>query len=105
MAQRRSRLDLHRVLESIAGEDNVYYQPKTNTVMTYPAVIYTRDGGESEHADNGLYRFTQRYQVTHIYRDPDDIEISDKILELPMCTEERTYPADDLYHDVFNIYF
>jgi len=46
----------------------------------------------------------KRYQVTVIDADPDSI-IPEKIEALPMCTFDRQFTADNLYHDVFSLYF
>jgi hypothetical protein len=39
-----------------------------------------------------------------ITRNPDESAF-DAIVALPMCVHERFYVADNLNHDVFNIYF
>jgi hypothetical protein len=98
----RSRLELQEVLEAITP--NVYFQPPSNLQMAYPCIVFKRDFGDTEFADNQPYRYTKRYQVTVIDRDPDS-DIRDKVAALPMCTDNRFYTADNLNHDVFNLYF
>lgn len=98
------RLQLQSLLESILGTDKVYFQPPTNVSLTYPCIIYKRDLSVTESADNLPYRQMKRYQVIVIDRDPDSA-IPDKIANLPLCLYNRFYTADNLNHDVFNLFF
>jgi hypothetical protein len=72
--------------------------------MQYPCIVYQRDTADSRFAGNKLYRYTKRYQVTFISRDPDD-DVPDKIAALPLCSFDRSFVADNLHHDVFRLYF
>lgn len=98
------RLSLQTILETILGSRNVYFQPPANVQMKYPCIVYNRDFAETEFAGNKLYRRVKRYQVTVIDRDPDS-EIPDKVAALPLCKFSRFFTADNLNHDVFNIFF
>lgn len=98
------RLDLQALLEEVLGSPNVYFQPPANVKMQYPCIVYSRDAANASFADNGSYRFTQRYQVTYIDRNPDTDKIK-KIIALPLCTYRRFYTADNLNHDVFTLYY
>jgi hypothetical protein len=96
------RLQLQSLLETIA--EHVYFQPPSNLKMEYPCVVYHRDFAETEHADNGPYRHTQRYLLTVIDRNPDSL-IPAKVALLPMCSYNRFFIADNLNHDVYTIFF
>lgn len=96
------RAQLQTILELIVN--NVYFQPPPNVQMEYPAIVYERARADAAFADNDAYRVTKQYQVTMITRNPDESAF-DTIASLPMCTHERFYVADNLNHDVFNIYF
>jgi hypothetical protein len=72
--------------------------------MQYPCIVYNRDSVDTEFADNTPYRHTKRYQVTVIDRNPDS-GVPDKVAALPMCSYDRFFTADNLNHDVFNIFF
>lgn len=96
------RLDLHEVLKEIC--ENVYFQPPPNADMKYPCVVYSRDAAVTVFAGNAPYRNTKRYQVTVIDKDPDS-PIPDKVAHLPMCTFQRFFTADNLNHDVYDLYF
>lgn len=96
------RVQLQSLLETFT--ENVYFQPPENLKMQYPCITYHRDFAETVHADNGPYRHTLRYMVTVIDRNPDS-DLPGKVAELPMCTFNRFFTADNLNHDVYTIFF
>ena len=96
------RLTLHQILETIAPK--VYFQPPTNVRLEYPCIVYHRDFADTKFADDTPYNHTKRYMIIVIDRDPDS-EIPDKVAALPMSLFNRFYTADDLNHDVYNVYF
>ena len=98
----RPRSELQAILKEITT--NVYYQRPPSTGMQYPCILYTRDFATTEFADNSPYRFTDRYQVTYISINPDDT-VKREIEALPMCIFDRWYPADQLNHDVYKLFF
>ena len=98
------RLQLQTLLEELLGSRNVYFQPPANVQMEYPAIVYSRDDIDTVFAGNLPYRSVKRYQVTVIDRDPDS-EIPMRVAALPMCVFSRHFKADNLNHDVYNLYF
>ena len=96
------RLELHQLLETFT--ENVYFQPPTNIQLKYPCIIYKRDFAETKFADDKPYNHTLRYAVTVIDPDPDS-EIPGKVAAMPMSLFNRFYTADELNHDVYNVYF
>lgn len=96
------RLDLQTLLEAFS--DNVYFQPPASVQMKYPCIVYNRDEAVTKFAGNAPYRYTKRYQVTIIDRNPDS-DIPAKVAALPMCIFNRFFVADNLNHDVYNLYF
>lgn len=98
------RLELHALLKGLLGSDHVYFQPPPNIEMSYPCIVYQRDSARTLFAGDRPYRHTQRYQVIVIDRNPDSV-IPAKIAALPMCTYNRFYTADNLNHDVYNLFF
>lgn len=99
-----TRLDLHDVLIAILGSDNVYYQPPASFKMLYPCIKYSRSRVDIKRADNVMYSSQIGYQVTVIDPNPDSL-IPGKILSLPLCSFDRHFTADNLNHDVFNLYY
>lgn len=98
----RPRLQLHQILKEIT--EFVYHQPPNNLQMKYPCIKYERDRADTEFADNLSYGYTQRYKITVIDEDPDST-IPAEIAALPQCLFDRHYAANDLNHDVFNLFF
>lgn len=83
--------------------DNVYFQPPTGYKLNYPCIVYEFNRLEKRHADNGGYIIYGVYSILYITRDPDDETII-RIVELPMCSMDRSYDSDNLYHYSYTIY-
>ena len=96
------RLDLHQILLTITS--HVYFQPPTNVKLEYPCIVYHRGFADTRFADDFPYSYTKRYMITVIDSDPDS-EIPSKVAALPMSLFNRFYTADELNHDVYNVYF
>ena len=101
-----TRAELQTLLLSLLPEDstNVYFQPPPNIQMQYPCIVYKRDHVRTSFADNKPYKHKKRYQVTVIDKDPDS-DIPDKVAALPMCSYDRFFTADNLNHEVYNLFF
>lgn len=106
-----SRLKLHKILTDIMididpsyGANHVYFQPPESMVINYPCIVYERSTGDTQFADDNSYIFKIRYQITAIDINPDS-KIFQKIAMIPGATMDRHYVADNLHHDVFNLYF
>ena len=98
------RLDLQTLLEQLLGSRNVYFQPPPSLQMEYPCIVYKRDDARTIFADNSPYKHERRYQVIVVDRNPDS-NIPLKVAGLPKCTFNRFYTANNLNHDVFNLFF
>jgi hypothetical protein len=98
------RLELQAILLELLGSNSVYFQPPETVQMEYPCIVYRRDLIRTNFADDLPYRILKRYQVTVIDRDPDS-DIPDKVGKLPMCSFNRFFTADELNHDIFNLFF
>lgn len=98
------RLLFHEVLCKVLGSRNVYFQPPASVKMNYPAIVYSRDGIDSKHANNGVYLSQMRYSVTVIDKDPDS-PIVGKVALLPTSKFNRHYEKDNLNHDVYTIFY
>lgn len=99
-----SRLELQTKLEELLGSKNVYYQPPASVKMQYPAIIYSKAGIRSDHANNSVYRKLTRYEITVIDRIPDN-PVIDSLMELSYCSYDRHYVADNLNHDTLTLYY
>lgn len=99
MGQRET---LQTLLEEITP--HVYFQPPEGFKMDYPCIVYSRNLGKTDYANNKPYQHYVRYGVMVIDRDPDSVILS-KVAMLPMCTFERHFTAGNLNHDLYNLYF
>lgn len=86
--------------------EKVYIQPPASKGMEYPCVLIARAQGNTAFADNNPYRHQPRYTLTAISLSVDEsIALYKLLAALPRCTHERSFPADNLNHDVFTIFF
>lgn len=98
------RLDLHTILVNLLGTDHVYFQGPATMQMVYPCITYRRSDEKPTFANNKLYNNRTQYIVTFVSRDPDEV-IRDRLKELPFCSYDRFYTADNLNHDVYKLFF
>lgn len=96
------RIGLHNLLKTLL--ENVYFQPPPADEILYPCITYERSNIETTFANNNPYLIEKEYIVTVIDSDPDSI-IPDKVAKLPKSKFDRHFTADNLYHDVFTIYY
>lgn len=101
---RDRRLELQDKLVEILGSKNVYFQPPESVKLKYPCIIYEWTNEKSAFADNRPYNRQRSYTVTVIDRNPDS-EIPSKIADLPKCRFSRAYPADNLNHYIYNLFW
>lgn len=98
------RPNLHELLVDIVGSNNVYFQPPSSISMLYPAIVYERSRIQTKHANNSPYLNVVAYEVTVIDRNPNST-IVDRLLQLPLCSFDRHYVSDNLYHDSFTLFY
>lgn len=99
-----NRVQLQALLEELIGSRNVYFQPPESFKLSYPCIIYSRNAGKTKFANDNPYSYQRGYKVTVIDKNPDS-EIPVKVATLPMCIFDRHYTADNLNHDVYNLYY
>ena len=100
-----SRLDLHEELCALLGTRNVYFQPPESVRLSYPCIVYSRNGADMEHADNKMYNMVYQYSVQIISRDPDNDLAKDLANHFQMCRYARRFVIDNLYHDNIILYY
>ena len=104
-----SRAELHEILSDLVGitepdgDRHTYYNPPPSLLMKYPAIRYAPKKRDKLHANNGVYKMLNCYEVIVIDEDPDS-ELSKKVLALPYCAFDRSYKAENLNHDVYTLY-
>lgn len=97
-----NRLKLQALLEETVGNSNVWFKPPQNVRLSYPATIYNLSAIPVDRADNLAYILRHRYTMTYITTNPDDKNI-DKLALLPYCKFIRSYTADGLLHNIYEI--
>lgn len=102
MADRRK--ELQTLLETMLGSRNVYFQPPENFKMKYDCIVYKKDPERSRHADNRVYTKLPRWQITVMTQSPI-APIIQEISELPTCRHEQSFVRDNLYHNIYELYF
>ena len=99
----KTRLELQTTLEAIC--DNVYFQPPRDNRMSYPCIKYDLSRIRLAHANNKVYNHKKRYTVTYITKDPDDPVIEEILYIFPQISWDRQYKSNNLYHNVYELYF
>lgn len=98
-----TRMAIQTILETVLGSSNVYYQPPENIKLKFPCIIYSLADIRTRYADNYPYTSKRMYEIRLIHKNPDN-DIVDKILDLPTCKFDRSYPYDNMHYFVFTIY-
>ena len=99
-----SRLELDSKLRELLGNKHTYFQTPESQKLEYPCIKYSRVDIDSKYANNIKYSNINKYQLIVIDKLPDN-KVIHKLLELPLSSYERHYKADNLNHDVINLYF
>ena len=99
-----NRLGFRAYLKRHVTVKNLYFQPPESEKLKYPCIIYSRDSSWDRWGDNGKYLKYKGYNIIYVSRTPDDSAV-DALESLPFCSYSRHYVADNLNHDVFELYF
>ncbi len=100
-----SRLNLHSELKTLLGSDNVYFQPPESKKLVYDCIVYQRKDIWNRHADNRNYALKDCYEITLIYRDPDNKLVHDLLNHFQYSSYTRHFTSDNLNHDIITIYY
>lgn len=100
-----TRIQLHEKLLAVFGSNRVYFQPPSTIKMAYPAIVYNFSGFSTKPANDAKYMVEKRYTVTFIHSNPDVDYSSEMYSAFPMCSFDRRFVNDNLYHDVYTIYY
>lgn len=100
----KTRLELHELLKSKSGYSNVYFQAPSS--LSYPCIIYDLADYDHKYANDTKYIDHRRYNVTVIGKNPDNDDVLNNLLSIEYCEFDRRYrTSENLYHDVFNLYW
>lgn len=104
------RIQLHTLLCGILGcpergdACRAYFSLRPARKSSTPASSTSEAKSAPSTPDNAPYRLLDRYQVTAIYKNPDS-DLPHRLAMLPMCAHDRHFTADNLNHDIFNLYY
>lgn len=96
----KTRADVQAELESIMGNDRVYFQPPESLKIKYPCIVYSMQTVDRIFADDGPWIQFPEYLVSYIGKDPDDPKIA-QLMETRGLAFDRHYVSDNLHHNVF----
>lgn len=99
------RLELSAKLKELFGSDNVYFQPPEGFKMLYPCIRYKRSYKNINYANNKAYGVRQEYELIIISKNPSEPITFTIPHEFEYCRPGRSYVADNLYHEIFYIYW
>lgn len=98
-----SRLDLHNELLALCP--NVYFQPPSNIMMSYPCIVYNKTDKMNLYGSDVIHFSKQEYRVTVIDKNPDTV-IPDMIeRNFQYCGVDQYYTIDNLNHTVLLLYY
>ena len=100
-----NRLNLQSKLEELLGTRNVYFQPPESKKLVYDCIIYKKNDIWNRHANDKNYVLVDGYEVTVIYRNPDNQLTKEILKAFPYSRFQRHFTSDNLNHDVINIYY
>lgn len=104
--QKDLRWELDDKLRELLPDNwNLYYDPPGNEGLTYPALVYHKASGDTSFADNIMYKYDRQYELTFIYRDPDDETPFNVMSQLEYCRANRHFVTNNLHHDTMVLYF
>ena len=98
----KSRDELSKLLHTFC--DKVYFQPPTGYKIVYPCIIYDLDRPDIKYADNAPYALYDQYSLKYITRDPND-DTRNQLIMIPLCSPDKPFIADNLYHFPFRLYW
>lgn len=99
----KTRIELQEALEDFLGSRNVYYQPPESIKLKYPCILYDKSRVQQVYADNVTYLKHKNYELTLIYRDADSTLPDDILDYFQGISFDRSYKADNLYHETYTI--
>lgn len=100
-----NRLELQSKLEELLGNRNVYFNPPESLKMKYPCIRYSLESPYTRRANNGVYMLTNKYEGVIIDSNPDSIIAESLLNAFQMCSLGSPYPADNLNHFPFTLYY
>lgn len=99
------RLSLHKEFETLLGNKNCYYQPPESLKLKFDCIIYNLSAANIDRADNKVYLFTRRYNVTFITKNPDNPIIEELPKRFEHCVLNNFFTSDNLNHYNYTLFY
>lgn len=100
----KTREEVQEFLESILGNDRVYFQEPPNTGMKYPCIVYRFNRFDRRDADNKPYILFGQWEVHHMYKSIK-YDLKEKfIFASPYVDFNRRLITDGVYNDYYTIH-
>lgn len=102
------RLEIHQslcdILEcpDIGPECRCHFQPGSNVLLKYPAIVYKLRDVPTVYADNAPYLFVDTYDLTLMDKNPESV-YAEMIKHLPKVRFVRFFVSSNINHWVFTI--
>ena len=84
--------------------DNVYFQPPEGFKLQYPCIVFHKKTVENIHANGKVYGQKFLFEVTVMDKDPDG-DLAQTISKWSKTKQIGHNRYDNIYHDIFNIYY
>ena len=99
----KTKEEIGDLLESVLGNNRVYYQAPPNTGMKYPCMVYRFVRPDVDYADNKPYKITGRWEVHHMYKSPEKRLLKEMLFASPYVTFDNDFVKDGIYNDYYTI--
>lgn len=99
------RLSLHKELKELLGSDNCYYQPPESLKLKFDCIVYNLSSAKVDKADDKVYLWTRRYNLTLFTKDPDNPLIEEIPKHFEYCSLNNHYTKDHLNCYNYVLYF
>ena len=93
---------LMKAIQKSNEDYKLFYNPTSNTTLTYPCILYKRTGIRQRHADNICYHSHEVYQVTIIDKRVGT-PILPQLLENQYCVYENEFIVDNMHQTILKI--
>lgn len=97
-------MKLQKLLERLLNSRDVYSKPPSSNKLGYPCIIFQKDGENVKFADDSRFVYYNRYSLIVVSREATP-KVCDDIANLPLCSFLKRYVADNLYHNVYQLYW
>nr|DAD73345.1 MAG TPA: tail completion protein [Siphoviridae sp. ctKm44]DAE09866.1 MAG TPA: tail completion protein [Siphoviridae sp. ctJdE31] len=93
---------LMKAIQKSNEDYKLFYNPVSNTNLTYPCILYKRSAVRQRHADNIRYHTHESYEITVIDKRVES-PVIDILLDSQYCVYENEFIVDNMHHTILKI--